>query len=159
MPDFPASLYTSNPTFSNQTDQIALFSFKGSITQDPRILAPKSGRARLKVSEIGRAYITLYWQFELPQKLNIFFNTFQREIPSNLSLSLDLRIIHLSHNDLVGKIPAAFGSLSKLASLFLMYNNLHGTIPPSLGNLSLLKTLSLGTNNLEGTIPESIGHL
>ncbi|XP_058187005.1 putative receptor-like protein kinase At3g47110 [Rhododendron vialii] len=91
------------------------------------------------------------------QLLNFSSNSLQGEIPTNLSNSLG--IIFLRHNDLVGKIPASFGSLSKLTDLDLTSNHLIGGIPPSLGNLSLLQSVSFARNSLTGNIPHSIGRL
>ncbi|XP_058181802.1 probable LRR receptor-like serine/threonine-protein kinase At3g47570 [Rhododendron vialii] len=89
--------------------------------------------------------------------LNFSFNSFQGEIPTNLSNYLSY--INLSRNNLIGKIPASFGSLSKLTHLNLYTNNLTGGIPPSLGNLSLLQRIELGVNSLTGSIPHSIGRI
>ncbi|KAG5533506.1 hypothetical protein RHGRI_027625 [Rhododendron griersonianum] len=104
----------------------------------------------------------VYWS-SLPikssrlQHLNFSTNSLQGVIPTNLSNYLSS--IDLSYNDLVGKIPASFSSLSKLTYLDLFTNNLIGGIPPSLGNLSLLRTVDLGVNSITGTIPHSIGLL
>ncbi|XP_058181799.1 probable LRR receptor-like serine/threonine-protein kinase At3g47570 [Rhododendron vialii] len=104
----------------------------------------------------GKIPLELSRLFRL-QLLNFSSNSLQGEIPTNLSNSLG--IIFLEFNDLVGKIPASFGSLSKLIDLRLFSNYLIGEIPPSLGNLSLLQKVDLGMNSLTGTIPHSIGHL
>ncbi|KAH7840197.1 hypothetical protein Vadar_014008 [Vaccinium darrowii] len=91
------------------------------------------------------------------QQLNLSRNSLQGEIPTNLSNSLSY--VDLSFNDLVGKVPASFGSLTKLTELWLDSNNLIGGIPPSFGNISLLQIFSLTFNNINGTIPHSIGRL
>ncbi|KAF7132136.1 hypothetical protein RHSIM_Rhsim09G0173700 [Rhododendron simsii] len=92
------------------------------------------------------------------QHLNISTNSLlEGEIPANLPNSLS--VIDLSDNDLVGKIPASFGSLSKLTYLDLFANKLNGGIPPSVGNLSLLQRSDLGRNSLTGSIPHSIGRI
>ncbi|KAF7142864.1 hypothetical protein RHSIM_Rhsim05G0207900 [Rhododendron simsii] len=104
----------------------------------------------------GKIPLELSRLFRL-QLLNFSSNSLQGEIPTNLSNSLG--IIFLPYNDLVGKIPASFGSLSKLIDLRLFSNNLIRGIPPSLGNLSLLQKVDLGMNSFTGTIPHSIGYL
>ncbi|KAG5533503.1 hypothetical protein RHGRI_027622 [Rhododendron griersonianum] len=91
------------------------------------------------------------------RRLNFSSNSLQGEIPTNLSNSLG--VIDLAYNDLVGKIPASFGSLSKLTHLDLYSNDLIRGIPPSLGNLSLLQLVNLGANSLTGSIPHSIGRI
>ncbi|XP_058181798.1 probable LRR receptor-like serine/threonine-protein kinase At3g47570 isoform X2 [Rhododendron vialii] len=104
----------------------------------------------------GKIPLELDHLFRL-QHLNLSFNSLQGEIPTNLSNYLTT--IDFKSNNLVGKIPASFGSLSKLTYLNLKINNLIGGIPPSLGNLSLLQIVNLGFNNITGTIPHSIGRL
>ncbi|KAF7143225.1 hypothetical protein RHSIM_Rhsim05G0033100 [Rhododendron simsii] len=187
---------------SNETDRLALFSFKELIDEDPlsslsfwnssldlckwdgvtcshkhrRVvildLRGKSLRGTMSPFLGNLTFLrSLYlqenkFQGKIPlelnrlfrlRRLNFSFNSLQEEIPTNLSNSLS--VIDLWSNDLVGKIPASFGSLSKLAYLDLFSNNLIGGIPPSLGNLSLLQRIDLGENRLTGTIPHSIGRL
>ncbi|XP_058181803.1 probable LRR receptor-like serine/threonine-protein kinase At3g47570 [Rhododendron vialii] len=104
----------------------------------------------------GKIPLDLSSLFRL-QHLNFSSNSLQGEIPTNFSNSLG--VIDLRNNDLVGKIPYSFGSLSKLTYLDLYSNNLIGGIPPSLGNLSLLEIVDLGRNSLTGSIPHSIGRI
>ncbi|KAF7133111.1 hypothetical protein RHSIM_Rhsim09G0176300 [Rhododendron simsii] len=187
---------------SNETDQLALLSFKKLIAEDPlgslsswnnsldfcewngvtcsrkhkRVvvldLRTKSLRGTMppffgNLSFLrslylqdnnfqGRIPLELSRLFRL-QHLNFSTNALEGEIPTNLSNSLSS--IDLSYNDLVGNIPASFGSLSKLTRLELYTNNLIGGIPPSLGNLSLLRRVNLGVNSITETIPHSIGLL
>ncbi|CAM8892176.1 unnamed protein product [Rhodiola kirilowii] len=80
-------------------------------------------------------------------------------IPVELMNCSDLRVIHMSSNNLTGSIPLEVGHLSKLRSLFLDSNSLSGTIPSSIGYLSELQVLWLPENNLIGTIPKEMGSL
>ncbi|XP_058181881.1 LRR receptor-like serine/threonine-protein kinase EFR [Rhododendron vialii] len=187
---------------SNETDRLALLSFKELIAEDPLgsssswnnsldlckwdgvtcsrkhrrivvldlrgkslsgILSPFLGnlsflRSLYLQNNIfqGKIPMELGLLFRL-QHLNLSFNSLQGEIPTNLSNYLTA--IDFKSNNLVGKIPASFGSLSKLTYLNLCTNNLIGGIPPSLGNLSLLRIVDLGVNSITGTIPYSIGLL
>ncbi|XP_058181810.1 putative receptor-like protein kinase At3g47110 [Rhododendron vialii] len=104
----------------------------------------------------GKIPLELSRLFKL-RHLNFSDNSLQGEIPTNLSNSLG--VIALRSNNLVGKIPASFDSLSMLTSLDLSSNNLIEGIPPSVGNLSLLQLLRLHQNSITGTIPHSIGQL
>ncbi len=70
-----------------------------------------------------------------------------------------VKFIDLGENNLIGKIPAQLGNLSKLIGLGLGFNQLEDTIPASLGNLGNLVTLDLRFNKLSGKIPESLGNL
>ncbi|XP_058181796.1 probable LRR receptor-like serine/threonine-protein kinase At3g47570 isoform X2 [Rhododendron vialii] len=187
---------------SNETDRLALLSFKELIAEDPlsslsswnssldlckwdgvtcshkhqRVvvldLRGKSLRGTMSPFLGNLSFLrSLYlhenrFQGKIPLELNRLFrlqqlnfssNSLQGEIPTNFSNSLG--VIHLPYNDLVGKIPASFGSLSKLTDLDLYSNNLIEGIPPSFGNLSLLQRIDLGDNSLTGTIPHSIGRL
>ncbi|XP_058181416.1 putative receptor-like protein kinase At3g47110 [Rhododendron vialii] len=187
---------------SNETDQLALLSFKELIAEDllgslsswnnsfhfckwngvtcsrkhKRVvvldLRSKSLRGTMSPFFGNLSFLrSLYlqdnnFQGKIPQELsrlsrlqhlNFSTNSLQGVIPTNLSNYLSS--IDLSYNDLVGKIPASFSSLSKLTYLDLFTNNLIGGIPPSLGNLSLLRTVDLGVNSITGTIPHSIGLL
>ncbi|KAG5512730.1 hypothetical protein RHGRI_038871 [Rhododendron griersonianum] len=200
-------LFFTTPTqvacrLSNETDRLALLSFKELIAEDPlgslsswnnsldlckwdgitcsrkhqRVvvldLRGKSLRGTMSPFIGNLSFLrSLYlqenkFQGKIPLKLSRLFrlqhlnfssNSLQGEIPTNFSNSLG--VIDLQSNDLVGKIPDSFGSLSKLTYLDLYSNNLIGGIPPSLGNLSLLQIVALGRNSLTGSIPHSIGRI
>ena len=76
--------------------------------------------------------------------------------------------LDLRGNELMGRIPAAVGSLSELKALDLRDNNrLSGPIPSELGNLSSLEQLHLSdqtgqadlSHALSGVIPAELGNL
>ena len=67
--------------------------------------------------------------------------------------------IVLTHNHLVGTIPAELGNLVHLEELWLDDNQLRGPIPPELGTLGGLRVLELGQNQLTGPIPPELGNL
>jgi hypothetical protein len=64
----------------------------------------------------------------------------------------DLSYLHLGANQLMGKILASLGNISKLSFLVLGYNQLSAPVPPTLGNNVALNVLHLGFNNLEGNL-------
>uniref|UniRef100_A0A6N2M2Z9 non-specific serine/threonine protein kinase n=1 Tax=Salix viminalis TaxID=40686 RepID=A0A6N2M2Z9_SALVM len=82
-------------------------------------------------------------------------NSFQGELPSNLSHFSNLIFLNLGGNNFRGKIPSELGSLSKLLRLNLGSNHFTGSI----GNLSSMHHASLALNNLEGIIPDELGRL
>ena len=67
--------------------------------------------------------------------------------------------LRLTHNNLLGSIPAELGQLERLQTLTFWSNRLNGPIPPELGQLINLGTLWLSTNDLSGTIPPELGQL
>ncbi|CAK8538295.1 unnamed protein product [Lathyrus sativus] len=85
-------------------------------------------------------------------------NKLEGEIPIELSNCTNLRVIELYHNQLIGRVPSWFESM-QLTLLNLGFNNLVGTIPSSLGNISSLSDLSLSSNHLAGNIPHALGKL
>ncbi|XP_077232513.1 uncharacterized protein LOC143869840 [Tasmannia lanceolata] len=94
------------------------------------------------------------------RSLNLSMNSYQGVIPLNLTVHCSkLEYMDLSSNELVGRVPNKFHSLSKLNFVKLSVNNLTGSIPPSLGNLSFLVSLFLSRNSLEGSIPNELGRL
>ncbi|KAL7238529.1 hypothetical protein ACSBR2_004589 [Camellia fascicularis] len=70
-----------------------------------------------------------------------------------------LKIIDLSGNELVGKIPKQVGSLAGLVSLNLSRNNLTGNIIQEVGWMKMLESLDLSANDLSGAIPTSLADL
>eukprot|EP01036_Dinobryon_divergens_P030042 gene30042-39233_t len=70
-----------------------------------------------------------------------------------------VRILSLSSNQFVGKIPRGYGNFSSLQVMDLSYNRLSGNIPSELSRLSALQVLSFSGNSLTGGIPSSFGQL
>ena len=63
----------------------------------------------------------------------------------------------LSHNELLGSLPAALLNLSSsLETLVLNNNRLAGPLPDWLGALTALRALDLGVNSLVGPFPASL---
>ncbi|XP_030510093.2 receptor-like protein EIX2 isoform X1 [Cannabis sativa] len=79
-----------------------------------------------------------------------------REYSSTLGL---LRVIDLSSNNLIGKIPQELTNLVELVQLNLSRNSLNGTIPTKIGNLNKLNSLDLSHNKLSGVIPTSLASI
>ncbi|XP_028753470.1 receptor-like protein EIX1 [Neltuma alba] len=67
--------------------------------------------------------------------------------------------LDLSNNSLIGFIPKALTSLTKLVSLNLSHNCLTGGIPNKIGKLNLLESLDVSWNQLAGPLPSSMSSL
>ncbi|KAI4346234.1 hypothetical protein L6164_013303 [Bauhinia variegata] len=70
-----------------------------------------------------------------------------------------IRMVDLSHNNLLGTIPQELFNLTALQSLNLSQNELRGRIFKEVGNLKQLESLDLPNNQLEGEIPQSMSEL
>ncbi len=97
-------------------------------------------------------------------ELNLIDNNLSGQIPQEISLLANLKMLNLEFNQLSGNIPPELGSLSNLESLSLAGNSqLSGPIPPELGDLTNLRTLVLssyeGGTQLSGQIPPELGNL
>ena len=67
--------------------------------------------------------------------------------------------LHLSSNNLTGRIRPYLGQLTRLTLLNLGNNQLTGSIPPELGRLSNLEQLTLHNTRLSGPVPPELGQL
>uniref|UniRef100_A0A803KTE3 Leucine-rich repeat-containing N-terminal plant-type domain-containing protein n=2 Tax=Chenopodium quinoa TaxID=63459 RepID=A0A803KTE3_CHEQI len=78
----------------------------------------------------------------------------------NLS-GMDTHLAHvdLSHNQLEGPFPSAFGKMHNLSYLNLSGNQLEGRLPEALGNMHNLSYLDLSGNQLEDPLPEALGNM
>ncbi|KAH9623633.1 hypothetical protein KSS87_010166 [Heliosperma pusillum] len=92
-------------------------------------------------------------------KLALTSTSITRRIPVELSECRNLKVLNLSTNKLVGRIPD-FSELRNLEVLDLSGNFFDGEFPTWVGNLTRLVALGLGSIRFnEGPIPESLGNL
>jgi Leucine-rich repeat (LRR) protein len=91
--------------------------------------------------------------------ITLNYNDLRGELPAEMGLLSELKMVSLYFNYLTGPIPPEVGQLSKLETLILHNNRLEGTLPPELGHLSQLKELDLESNRLSGPIPAALGQL
>jgi LRR receptor-like serine/threonine-protein kinase EFR len=82
-----------------------------------------------------------------PNKLN---GTIHLELISIPSLS---KVLNVSHNSLMGPLPAVVGNLNLLQALDVLYNKFSKESTTQLGGCLALETLYMQRNSFEGTIP------
>ncbi|XP_056159312.1 putative receptor-like protein kinase At3g47110 isoform X3 [Syzygium oleosum] len=165
----------------NQTDRLALTSFRNAIDEDPfgvlsswndstnhcewqGILCSKRHPGRVTSLFLGSQGLG---GFLSPHIGNLSFlrdmdlqnNSFHGEIPSQIGNLLRLRHLILEKNSFGGSIPSNLSLCSNLRILNLMENQLVEGIHANLGSLPRLKGLGLSMNSLVGPIPPSIGNL
>ncbi|KAI8570624.1 hypothetical protein RHMOL_Rhmol01G0050200 [Rhododendron molle] len=85
--------------------------------------------------------------------IDLSYNNFQGEIPSDIGKLQGLRLLNLSHNSLSGHLPSLLGNITMLESLDLSSNQLTGKIPGELTSLTFLAVLNFSKNHLVGPIP------
>ncbi|PHT62081.1 hypothetical protein T459_34075 [Capsicum annuum] len=81
------------------------------------------------------------------------------QIPKVIGSLLNLKVLNLKGNKLVGFIHMSLSNASRLEALEISYNSLQGNIPEWIGNLHNMKVLSIQANQLTGIIPQEIGNL
>lgn len=86
--------------------------------------------------------------------LSLRFNALTGQLPSDLSLCVDLRNLYLQGNKLSGEIPAFLFGMTNLVRLNLAMNNFSGEISPDFNKLIRLRTLYLENNTLTGALPQ-----
>ncbi|KAM4068884.1 hypothetical protein ACB094_12G046000 [Castanea mollissima] len=85
--------------------------------------------------------------------INLSSNKLIGKLPSEISSLLDLISLNVSKNNLIGEIPQMIGQLKQLESLDLSSNQFSGEIPSSISEINFLEFLNLSYNNLSGKIP------
>ncbi|KAF8026672.1 hypothetical protein BT93_F3216 [Corymbia citriodora subsp. variegata] len=165
---------------TNDTDKLALLSFKAGITSDPFGLlnswndstdfcqwyGVKCGRRHHRVTvlnlhsqKISGSISPHVGNLSFLRALRLQNNSFSLEIPSQIGRLRRLQFLNLSNNSLTGEIPRNISSCSNLLALGLEYNQLTGRIPLELGFLSNLQKFGVRVNQLTDRIPSSIGNL
>ncbi|XP_058219587.1 probable LRR receptor-like serine/threonine-protein kinase At3g47570 [Rhododendron vialii] len=165
----------------NETDRLALLSFKAQITWDP-FGTLNSWNKSIHFCQwvgvtCGRRHPTRVTMLNLddrelvgpisPHIGNLSFlqflllrnNSFSHEIPPQFGRLKRLRGIGMRNSSLTGEIPTNISSCSKLIVLALSTNRLSGKIPVELVSLSKLQVLSIYKNQQRGGIPSAFGNL
>ncbi|KAJ9178331.1 hypothetical protein P3X46_010222 [Hevea brasiliensis] len=164
----------------NETDQLALLSFKAGIASDPHEIFNSwnhslsfcqwygitCSRRHQRVTSLvleGQNLIgsvsPYIGNLSFLRILNLRNNTFKGQIPQEVGNLFRLQEFFLNNNTIEGVIPINITRCSHLRIIRLQKNNLIGKIPTELGSLAMLEELILNANNLNGKIPPSIGNL
>ncbi|XP_065623465.1 receptor-like protein EIX2 isoform X2 [Quercus suber] len=85
--------------------------------------------------------------------INLSSNKLIGKLPSEIFSLLDLISLNVSRNNMIGEIPQMIGQLKQLESLDLSSNQFSGEIPSSMSEINFLEFLNLSYNNLSGKIP------
>ncbi|KAG8378692.1 hypothetical protein BUALT_Bualt07G0011700 [Buddleja alternifolia] len=88
--------------------------------------------------------------------VNLMWKGTEVEYKNGLRL---VKLIDLSSNNLVGKIPSEITKLDDLVGLNLSRNKLTGSIPQDIGRMVSLNFLDLSRNHLSGGVPTSLSEL
>ncbi|KDP34813.1 hypothetical protein JCGZ_11175 [Jatropha curcas] len=173
--------FNSITCFQNETDRLALISFKLAIKQDPFQIFSSwnnslhfcqwygvscSRRHPHRVAALNLRSQGLVGSLS-PHIGNLSFlrlidlenNSFHGEIPQQIGNLRRAQVMYFSNNSFQGNIPTNLSHCSKLMHLNLIDNKLVGNIPVELGSLPKLEALGLAKNFLTGSIPPSIGNL
>ncbi|GJT17096.1 kinase-like domain-containing protein [Tanacetum coccineum] len=164
----------------NETDYLALLSFKSKITHDPyKVLTSwnrsfhfcdwsgvSCGKRHKRVTALILHSQGLEGSLS-PHVGNLSFlrelylpnNSFQGTIPRELGRLSRLCRLHLGANKFSGVIPANLSGCSNLEELHLGLNKLVGSIPKEMSLLSKLSLLVIQLNKLTGGIPPSLGNI
>lgn len=113
----------------------------------------------LKLSETQVNSINGIGQAVSLNELHLTGNNLSGKIPDELFNLINLRGLYMNYNRFTGRLSTKIGQLVNLENLFLLGNDLTGQIPSSIGNLKQLKALTLSDNFFVGTIPESINQM
>ncbi|KAL3730162.1 hypothetical protein ACJRO7_027206 [Eucalyptus globulus] len=176
-----SSITISQAYLQNQTDRLALISFKNAIHKDPfealsswndsthhcewqGVLCSKRHPGRVTSLILRSQGLE---GFLSPQVGNLSFlrviflqnNSFHGEIPPQIGNLLRLRVLILSNNSFGGPIPSNLSGCLNLKTLNLIDNQLVGEIHSDLGSLTRLEILGLSRNSLVGPIPRTTGNL
>ncbi|XP_048135613.1 probable LRR receptor-like serine/threonine-protein kinase At3g47570 [Rhodamnia argentea] len=165
----------------NQTDRLALASFRNAIHEDPfgvlsswndsthhcewqGVLCSKRHPGRvtslvLRSQGLGGFLSPQIGNLSYLRVMILQNNSFRSEIPPQIGNLLRLRLLDLSNNSFDGPMPSNLSLCSNLETLNLIDNQLVGTIQSNLGSLPRLSRLGLTRNKLVGPIPQYFGNL
>ncbi|XP_058087490.1 probable LRR receptor-like serine/threonine-protein kinase At3g47570 [Magnolia sinica] len=165
----------------NETDRLALLSFKYGISEDPLGILSSwndslhfckwegvtcSRRHHQRVTSLNLRDHSLVGHLSphignlsFLRRIDLSTNKFRGKIPQEISRLFRLQILNLTDNSLQGEIPSNLSHCSELVAISLNQNQLDGKLPTELGSLSKLIALNVYNNNLSGSIPPSLGNL
>ncbi|GKB22730.1 kinase-like domain-containing protein [Tanacetum coccineum] len=163
----------------NETDYLALLSFKSMITHDPYKVLTSWNHSHycdwsgitcgkrhkrvtvlhLKSQGLEGSLSPHVGNLSFLRKLSLVLNSFRGTIPHELGCLSRLRVLQLDANEFSGVIPANLSRCSNLENLKLGFNKLVGSVPKEMSLLSKLSVLAIHDNKLTGGIPPSLGNI
>ncbi len=81
------------------------------------------------------------------------------QIPDEIGLLDELRVLDLSNNGIFGDFPSSFGNLRKLQTLDLSKNSGVSNFPSNLSNFSNLEYFDISSNRMSAEVPQALGTL
>ncbi|KAM3239216.1 hypothetical protein P3L10_014250 [Capsicum annuum] len=78
------------------------------------------------------------------------------QIPKAIGTLVNLRVLNLGGNKLIGFMRTSLSNASRLETLEISFNSLQGNIPEGIGNLHNMNWLAIHFNQLTGSIPFTI---
>ncbi|GJY86899.1 leucine-rich repeat protein, partial [Tanacetum coccineum] len=164
----------------NETDYLALLSFKSKISNDPyKVLTSWNHSIHFcdwNGISCGKRHkrVTVLWldsqglegslsplvgNLSFLRKLSLGNNSFQGTIPHELGRLSKLRHLYLHTNKFSGVIPTNLSGCSNLKDVLLYLNELTGSIPMEMSLLLNLSDLEIDDNKLTGGIPPFLGNI
>nr|GEX24821.1 protein kinase-like domain-containing protein [Tanacetum cinerariifolium] len=158
----------------NETDYLALLSFKSKITHDPNKVLVSWNHSfhfcewsgiscgkrhkqvtvlRLKSQGLEGSLSPHVGNLSFLRKLSLSNNSFQGTIPRELGRLYRLHGLYLNENKFSGVIPTNLSRCSNIEDIWLSENMLTGRVPKDMSLLSKLANLVIEDNNLTGGIP------
>nr|XP_043627856.1 receptor kinase-like protein Xa21 [Erigeron canadensis] len=177
---FPSVATVSSTYGGNESDHLALVSFKSMITLDPYgslsswntslqfcewsgVLCGKRHRrvigVQLNSKGLKGVLSPQLGNLSFLREFSIRDNNFQGTIPSELGRLSRLRFLGLDRNKFDGVIPTNLSSCSNLEILWLGFNKIVGSIPKEITSLPKLTFVVADMNNLTGGIPSFLGNM
>ncbi|GKA21378.1 kinase-like domain-containing protein [Tanacetum coccineum] len=140
----------------NETDYLALLSFKSKITQDPHKVLTSWNHSFHFCDWSG---ISCGKRHKRVIVLRLVSQGLEGSLSPHVGNLSFLRVLSLGNNSFQGNIPDELGHLYRLRGLYLYINKFSGVIPTNLSRCSNLEVLSLGVNKLAGSIPKEMSLL
>ncbi|GKB82010.1 kinase-like domain-containing protein [Tanacetum coccineum] len=140
----------------NETDHLALLSFKSKITQDPHKVLTSWNHSFHFCDWSG---ISCGKRHKRVIALRLGSQGLVGSLCPHVGNLSFLRELYLRNNSFQGTIPHELGRLSRLRRLYLNRNKFSGVIPTNLSGCSNLEDLWLDRNKLVGSIPKEMSLL
>ncbi|GJW97589.1 kinase-like domain-containing protein [Tanacetum coccineum] len=140
----------------NETDYLALLSFKSKITQDPHKVLTLWNHSFHFCDWSG---ISCGKRHKRVIALRLVSQGLEGSLLPHVGNLSFLRVLSLGNNSFQGAIPHELGRLSRLRGLYLSLNKFSGVIPTNLSGCSNLDVLLLIRNKLVGSIPKEMSLL